>query len=148
MRSLSRPIVAYGVIFAFGALSLQWLSQQIANSRNEQLLLLVLAIVLAGLGIWVGRQFGSPADNTEFKINQPAIDYLGVSRRERDVLNLLAAGHSNQEIADQLSISLNTVKTHLRNPYQKLDVSRRGQAVEKARTLRLSRRNRQNHPFG
>jgi ATP/maltotriose-dependent transcriptional regulator MalT len=62
---------------------------------------------------------------------------LGISGRESDVLTLLATGHSNQEIADQLFISPNTVKTHLHQLYQKLDVSRRGQAVEKARSLRL-----------
>ena len=49
----------------------------------------------------------------------------------------MAAGHSNQEIADRLFISTNTVKTHLNNLYQKLEVSRRAQAVKKARSLQL-----------
>ncbi len=66
-----------------------------------------------------------------------ALTYLGISEREGDVLTLLAAGHSNQEIADHLFISPNTVKTHLHKLYQKLEVSRRGQAVQKARSLHL-----------
>jgi len=51
------------------------------------------------------------------------------------VLQLMAAGKSNQEIADQLFVSLNTVKTHLKNLFEKLEVGRRTQAVDKARKL-------------
>ena len=58
---------------------------------------------------------------------------LGISPREYEVLQLMAAGLSNQEIADRLFISLNTVKTHISNLYLKLGVQRRTQAIQKAK---------------
>jgi LuxR family maltose regulon positive regulatory protein len=60
-----------------------------------------------------------------------------ISRREREVLQLIAAGRSNQEIANNLGISLNTVKQHTSNLYGKLGVRRRTQAIARARTLAL-----------
>lgn len=60
-----------------------------------------------------------------------------LSQREMEVLQLLAAGHSNAEIAETLIIGLNTVKTHLKNIYSKLAVSTRTQAIAQARALHL-----------
>ena len=59
------------------------------------------------------------------------------SRREIDVLDRLAAGESNKEIARRLGISPNTVKTHLARVFEKLGVQRRVQAIEQARLLAL-----------
>jgi len=55
-----------------------------------------------------------------------------LTERELDVLNLIAKGCSNQEISDNLYISLNTVKTHIKNIFQKLEVEDRTQAAMKA----------------
>ncbi len=60
-----------------------------------------------------------------------------LSTREIEVLSLIAAGQSNQEIAGQLCLALNTVKRHAYNIYAKLDVKNRTQAVSKARRLGL-----------
>jgi ATP/maltotriose-dependent transcriptional regulator MalT len=60
-----------------------------------------------------------------------------LSQRERQVLELIALGHSNQQIADTLFISLHTVKTHARRIHGKLGVERRTQAVAKAKRLGL-----------
>jgi len=60
-----------------------------------------------------------------------------ITSREREVLSLIAAGLSNQEIADQLVISVSTVKRHAFNLYGKLGVKRRAQAVVRARGLAL-----------
>jgi DNA-binding NarL/FixJ family response regulator len=60
-----------------------------------------------------------------------------LNAREVVLLGLLAAGRTNQEIADELYLSVNTVKWHARNLYGKLGVSRRTQAVERARELGL-----------
>jgi len=62
---------------------------------------------------------------------------LNKSPREREVLVLIAKGLSNQEIAAQLYLSLNTVKTHVSNVFCKLEVQRRTQALQKAKELGL-----------
>ena len=60
-----------------------------------------------------------------------------LSERELDVLRLIAAGHSNQAIADRLIVALSTVKKHVNNIYGKLDVQSRTQALARARELHL-----------
>ena len=60
-----------------------------------------------------------------------------LTAREVEVLRLIAAGMRNQEIADQLFISLSTVKRHIANAYGKLDVGHRTEAVARANELNL-----------
>jgi len=73
----------------------------------------------------------------DFHFDASALERLGISKREHEVLALISKGLSNQEIADKLFVSLNTVKTHSSNIFQKLGVSRRTQAVQRAKELRL-----------
>lgn len=123
---------------AVGALLLQWLEVQFFLRRfSTEIYVVILCGMFTGLGAWIGHRLTRRAPAKPFEINMQALSYLGISERESEVLSLLAAGHSNQEIADRLFVSTNTVKTHLNNLYQKLEVSRRGQAVEKARSLQL-----------
>jgi ATP/maltotriose-dependent transcriptional regulator MalT len=75
--------------------------------------------------------------NENFVPNTSLIAQLEISKRELEILGLLAQGHSNQEIAAKLFVSLSTVKTHNQNLFEKLDVKRRLQAVEKAKRLNL-----------
>ncbi|WP_432118346.1 LuxR C-terminal-related transcriptional regulator [Streptomyces sp. bgisy032] len=67
----------------------------------------------------------------------PALAVEELSARERDVLLALAEMMSTEEIAAELHVSVNTVKTHLKSIYRKLAVSRRADAVRRARDLRL-----------
>jgi len=100
-----------------------------------------LALVAAGsivLGAWLGsRLTPRRADRGRFARNEAAVRSLGLSPREIDMLERLARGESNKEIARRLGISPNTVKTHVARVYDKLAVQRRVQAVEKARLLAL-----------
>ena len=67
--------------------------------------------------------------------SQPLIETL--TARELDVLELMAAGHSNPQIADELVIAVTTVKTHAKNIYGKLQVANRVQAIARAQELNL-----------
>ena len=73
----------------------------------------------------------------QFILNEPELLRLGISKRELEVLESISQGLSNQQIADKLFVSLNTIKTHSSNLFLKLEVSRRTQAVQRAKELRL-----------
>lgn len=113
-----------------------------------------IALLFLLVGIWLSRKLFAPKKEiieTErivekeiyvtapavFTINEKALAEAAISSRELEVLQLIAKGMSNQEIADTLYLSLSTIKTHIANLYFKLDVTRRTQAVEKAKKLSL-----------
>jgi len=79
----------------------------------------------------------SDGGDAEAEIDEKELARWGLSGREQEVLQLMAEGLTNQEIADRLFVSLNTVKTHCSRIFEKLDVNRRTQAVEKSKRLRL-----------
>ena len=74
-----------------------------------------------------------------FTPNEQVRGTLGISDREFEVLELLAAGRSNKEIAAALNVSPNTVKTHVAKLYSKLEVTRRTEAILRARELGMLR---------
>ncbi|MEK1912053.1 MAG: LuxR C-terminal-related transcriptional regulator [Pseudomonas chlororaphis] len=78
-----------------------------------------------------------PVAEPEAPMPLPAAGESPLSQRELEVLQLIALGSSNQQIAEQLFISLHTVKTHARRIHSKLGVERRTQAVAKAKALGL-----------
>jgi LuxR family maltose regulon positive regulatory protein len=84
-----------------------------------------------------GFRTSSRKEADDLLLVQPIEMIEPLTAREFDVLNLLAAGHTNKEIADKLFISIHTVKTHARHLYEKLQVRGRRQAVYKARELGL-----------
>jgi two-component system, NarL family, response regulator LiaR len=100
-----------------------------------------LALVFTLLGIWMGWKLTAKRKSrAEVAIaGGPTVSAseLGISPREEQVLRLIAAGHSNQEIADQLFLSLNTIKKHTSTLFRKLEAERRTQAIEKARQVGL-----------
>jgi DNA-binding CsgD family transcriptional regulator len=100
----------------------------------------LVAVLFTGLGVWVGLRLTRRKvviANPDFKLNEAELQRLGVSKRDYEVLELMAQGLSNQEIADKLFVSLNTVKTHSSNLFIKLDARRRTQAVRRAKELGL-----------
>jgi DNA-binding CsgD family transcriptional regulator len=100
----------------------------------------VVAVMFTALGIWAGLRLTRPKIvevNGPFELNEVNLKKLGLSRREYEVLELVAAGLSNQNIADKLFVSTSTVKTHVSNVLAKLDASRRTEAIAKAKELRI-----------
>jgi NarL family two-component system response regulator LiaR len=110
-----------------------------------------IALLFLLLGIWLARKLTKPkkeitiiekeifvpVNQTAFVLNEKAVASFDISRRELEVLELVAMGKSNREIAAELFVSLSTVKTHMANLFFKLDVTRRTQAVNKAKQLGL-----------
>ena len=101
----------------------------------------IVAILFTIVGIWVGSKLvkNKNVDNNQndFELDEAQLKSLGISKREYEVLELIARGLSNKEIAEKLFISLPTVKTHSSNLFVKLDAQRRTQAVKKARELKI-----------
>ncbi|MAP94741.1 MAG: helix-turn-helix transcriptional regulator [Ponticaulis sp.] len=130
-------ILLYGAILAGGMLALQWLDVGLyAFGRGSDWQIGLAAFLFLCLGIWVGaRLFAGRSSTSPEPGNPNARAALGISDREYDVLQRLSEGLSNKQIADALHISPNTVKTHVNRLFEKLDVSRRTEAIARAREL-------------
>jgi ATP/maltotriose-dependent transcriptional regulator MalT len=109
-----------------------------------------IAVIFTSLGIWLSLRLAKPKIKTvviekhirvnpseSFIVNEEELKRTGLSRRELEVLEFMARGLSNKEIAERLFVSENTVKTHASRLFEKLDVKRRTQAIEKAKRLIL-----------
>ena len=114
----------------------------------------LIALVFASLGIWLGlkltrkrevvvereliieREVHVPAAGP-FTLNEEKLRELAITRRELEILALIARGLSNREIAEKLFVSENTVKTHSSRLFDKLSAKRRTQAVQIGKDLGL-----------
>ena len=135
-----RIVLVYGIALAALALLLNLINYYyLVRAFPGELYLGLLALIFTGVGIWAGKKFTGPSARSgePFRQNEKALQYLGISERELEVLELLAEGYSNRQIADRLYISVNTVKTHVSSILGKLGARRRTQAVKKARSLQL-----------
>lgn len=100
----------------------------------------VVAVMFTALGIWAGLRLTRPKVieiSGPFERDEANLKRTGISKREYEVLELITAGLSNQEIAEKLFVSDSTVKTHVSNVFAKLDASRRTEAIAKAREIRI-----------
>ena len=121
-----RQAVLYGLGLAAFALLLEWLDYSHAiRLHSSQFYIFVVAILFAAFGIWLGHRLTPSPRPSIFAPNTRALDSLGISAREAEVLAPIAVGHSNKVIARQLSISPNTVKTHVSHVFKKLEVASR-----------------------
>lgn len=135
-----RTILIYGALLAAGAFGLQLLEYQfVVRTHATETWLVLLALGFLGLGIWVGARLFRRAPPQPFTPNTRVRETLGVSERELQVLELLAEGRSNKEIASRLNVSPNTVKTHVANLFEKLSAKRRTEAILRARELGMIR---------
>lgn len=129
-------ITAYGLLLAAGAFALEWLDYRpLARSHSAGVYTVMVAAGFLALGVFVGaRAFRAPKP-PPFDGNPRARESLGLSPRELEVLQELAAGRSNKEIAARLDVSPNTVKTHVANLFEKLGAKGRLDAINRAREL-------------
>jgi DNA-binding CsgD family transcriptional regulator len=135
---MARTIILYALALALAAGALQWLEYRyVTRAFSTEIYIVLLAVGFVALGIWVGQRLTPRPAPAEFRRNEEAIRSLSLTARECQILELLASGQSNKEMARTLGISPNTVKTHIARVYEKLEVERRVQAIEKARWLAL-----------
>ena len=130
-----KTILVYGLVLSASILSLHCIEYFFwVRLHTFEIYGGLIAVLFLTLGFWFGHKYSSTR-NATFRSVEQTINYsdLGISKREFDVLLLLGKGLSNQEIADQLFVSMNTVKTHTSRIFEKLDVRNRTQAILKAR---------------
>jgi two-component system, NarL family, response regulator LiaR len=108
----------------------------------------LVALVFSILGIWLGIKFTrkkevvvfrevAVAAGVPFALNEERLRELAITRRELEILELIASGMSNREISEKLFVSENTVKTHSSRLFDKLSAKRRTQAVQIGKELGL-----------
>lgn len=145
----NQTIFLYGTSLAALMFLLRWFEIRffIFNHAYE-LYIGFVALLFTLLGSWLALKLARPKvekvivekeiylrSTENFVPNRRQIELLALSQRELDILQHMAQGCSNQEIANTLFISLSTVKSHNQSLFEKLDVKRRMQAIEKARSL-------------
>ena len=146
----NKELISYAIAMAILLLLLRLLEYKfLVLEYKVEIYAGIIAIIFLLIGIWVANKVTKPKVETvvvekevkifqdNFSINTEAIETLKISSRELEVLQLMAKGLSNQEIADALFVSLHTIKTHNANLFEKLDVKRRTQAVEVAKKLQI-----------
>jgi len=126
-------------------------------SHSFEIYAALIAAAFAAVGIWFGLTITGrkvevrevtvevpvtvevrvPAATGPFVADQAKIDALAITPRELEVLQLIAEGLSNKEMADRLFVSENTIKTHTSRVFDKLGASRRTQAVQLAQSQGL-----------
>lgn len=126
----------YGVLLAAGTLGLQWLDYlRLARMHSGDMYIFLVAVAFLALGVYIGAWVVGATRPVNSEGNPKAREALGISPSEMTVLQEIAAGLSNKEIAARLNISPNTVKTHAARLFEKLGAKRRTDAVKKAREL-------------
>jgi two-component system, NarL family, response regulator LiaR len=143
-----KQIILYGLVLAIFLFLLKWLEMryELVDQQMDTYIGLI-AIMFTGLGIWLALKIRKPKVETiivekevylnDFSVNEDEIKRLNLSKRELEVLQLMAAGLSNQEIAEKLFVSLNTIKTHWTQIFEKMEVKRRTQAVDLGKKLSI-----------
>lgn len=145
----NRQTILYGFMLAGLLFLLKWLELRfLIVGHSMEVYIGAIAVVFTVLGIWLALKLARPKTQPSviektvyihqaagFIVNQGEVNRLKLSRRELEVLQLMAEGLSNQEISARLFVSLNTIKTHTSNLFEKMEVKRRTQAVEMGKRL-------------
>jgi len=146
---MKRHVLIYGLIGGILITILKWSEYRfLVIEHSFEIYGGLVAATFAVLGIWLGLRLTGTRETVVVKevpvsAGQPFVpdgrkrDSLGITPREFEVLELIANGLSNREIADKLFVSENTVKTHSSRVFDKLGARRRTQAVQLGKELGL-----------
>lgn len=148
----SRHILVYATFMAAMILLLKWLQwKYLIADYSVEIYVGLIAVAFTGLGLWLATRLTDVRTRTivvekkiylppqtDHAVNEEELNKLALTNREYDVLKLLVKGNSNAEIADQLCLSLSTIKTHVSNVLVKMNVRSRVQVIEKANRLKLT----------
>lgn len=133
-----RVLAGYGLALALGAFALTWLEYQyLVHVFPSEFYIVLIAMGFTALGIWAGIRLTPGRRPAPFARNEAALKTLGITAREYDVLELLATGQTNKQMARALGNSPNTIKTHVASLMGKLGAATRTEAIGKARDLGL-----------
>jgi DNA-binding CsgD family transcriptional regulator len=150
---MKKTLLIYGLFLGFVSIVLKATEYWFWVKLNAfDLYGILIALIFLGVGLWLGIRFNQKnkekypinSSNTEgvtnnekvvIPIDEKMLEKLGISKREYEVLTLLGKGMSNQEIADALFVSQNTIKTHTSRLFEKLDVKNRTHAILKSKEL-------------
>ena len=138
---MKRQVLIFGLIGGLLITLLKWSEYQfLVIEHSFQIYSALIAATFAALGIWLGIRLRGmrqkivvkevPVAPTPFVPDETKREGLGITRRELEILGLVAQGLSNREIAGKLYVSENTVKTHCSRAFDKLGAKRRTQAVQ------------------
>ncbi len=143
---LKHTIIAFGQL-VFSMLLLFQIARfsRFQSGWSTELWIAAFSIIFLFIGIFLSKKLQKEkivekkvfVQKEEFTVNKEKLEQLNISKREYEVLQLICKGMSNQQIAEALFVSENTVKKHVSNLFLKLNVERRTEAIRKARELSL-----------
>ncbi|HYX27194.1 MAG TPA: response regulator transcription factor [Pyrinomonadaceae bacterium] len=146
---MKKHILIYGVCGGLLILLLKLIEYRfLVIERSIEIYGGLIALLFASFGIWLGLKLTKAKETVlikevvvtarePFSTDAAKVKELGITARELEILQLIAGGMSNREIAEKLFVSENTVKTHSSRLFEKLSAKRRTQAVQIAKHLRL-----------
>jgi len=146
---VKKDILIYGICCGLLILVLRLVEYRFLIIDNKlELYGGAVALIFVVLGIWFGSKLAKKKEvivvkeikvkeDVPFILNEENLKSVGMSKREYEILEQVAKGLSNKEIADTLSVSENTIKTHTSRIFEKLNVNRRMQAIQRAKEMGL-----------
>lgn len=146
---MRKHVLLYGLLLGVLIAALQLIEYRwLVVEHSVEIYGGLVAAVFASVGIWLGLRLTSRTESVvvrevmvpapvNFVRDQSKLESLGITPRELEILELIAEGLSNREIAARVYVSENTVKTHSSRVFDKLGARRRTQAVQMGKELRL-----------
>jgi DNA-binding CsgD family transcriptional regulator len=144
---MKRTVLLYGILGGLLIATLRFVEYRyIVLEHSLEIYGGIVALIFSALGIWLGLKLTRTkvvvrevpvAVVSHFARDESRVQELGITPRELEILEAMAAGFSNRDIAERLFVSENTVKTHAARVFDKLSARRRTQAVQRAKEAGL-----------